>query len=136
MGERLKLFGDLENVDFDGSLPFKEGDENTDFATFFINSIDSTNEVGEGTTGDLNHFTGSESSLESGLVFLRSFEDLLNFSLGDGGGLIANAHEASNSLGGTDGNPGIIFQNHLDVDITGVGLFIGLDLGTMANDHF
>jgi len=47
-----------------------------------------------------------------------------------------NANKTGNTSGGTNSNPGIIGNNHLDKDIARESLFHGFDLGTSANDHF
>lgn len=60
---------------------------------------------------------------------------MINFGLGNGGGLTFNANKTSNAGSRADSDPGIVIKDHLDENITGKSFFLSFNLGTAANDH-
>ena len=61
---------------------------------------------------------------------------MVNFGLGNSGGFVVDADETGDTLGSTDGDPGIVSEHHLDDDITREGFFLSFNFGTTADDHF
>lgn len=125
-GEKLKNsrtqglnFGDLEEVQLDRGFAAEDADENFDLALGFINGADGPKQVGKRPFNDLDGLADGE----GGLKFWRGLhgkgEDGVNFFLGDGGRVIAGADEAGDSLGGADGEPGVVGDNHLHEHIAG-----------------
>lgn len=101
-----------------------------------IDAINRTDVVGEWSVGDLDDVANGKWCLIFWFVFFGGFEDLIDFRLGNGGGLIVNTNEAGDPLSGANSDPGVVGEYHLDKDIAGEGFFLGFNLGTTTDDHF
>lgn len=103
----------MEEVQLDGGLAAKDTDENLDLAFGLINGADGAQKVGEWPLNDLDGFANGEGGLEFGSGLHGKSEDGVDFFLGDWGGIIAGANEAGDALGGADGEPGVVGDDHL-----------------------
>ena len=50
--------------------------------------------------------------------------------------MVFDADKASDAGSGPDSDPGLIGENHLDENITGIGFFLRFDFLTAADNHF
>ena len=116
-------FGDLEEVELDGGFAAEDGDEDLDLALGLVDGADSAQKVGKWPLNDLDGFAKREGGLEFRCGLQSKGEDSVNFFLGNGSGVIAGADETSDSLGGADGEPRIIGDNHLHEHVAGKNLF-------------
>jgi len=56
--------------------------------------------------------------------------------LGNGGGFVADTNKTSDSLGGSDSDPRIVGDNHLNQNIAGKSFFLTFDFSAPADNHF
>jgi len=56
--------------------------------------------------------------------------------LRNGRRFVVNTDKTGNSLGGANGDPGIVGDNHLNKNITGEDFFLSLNFFTATDDHF
>ena len=124
-GEKLKKldFGDLEEVELDGGFAAEDGDEDLDLALGLVDGADSAQKVGKWPLDDLDGFAKREGGLELRCGLQSEGENGVNFFLGNWGRIIAGANEAGDALGGADGEPRIIGDNHLHEHVAGKNLF-------------
>lgn len=137
-------FGDLEEVELDGSLAAEDTDENLDLTLGLVDGADGPKQVGKWPLNDLDGLADREGSLEFGCGLHSEGENSVDFFLGDGGRIIAGADEAGDSLGGADGEPGVVGDDHLHEHIAGEDLlldgtflaFADFDLVLGGNEDF
>jgi hypothetical protein len=123
LGKESLNLGDLKEVEFDRGFTTKDTHENRDFAFGIVDSGDSTEKVGERSFDDTNGFTHGESGLELGSGLFTKSGDSFNFVFGKRGRLVGSAHKAGNTLGGANGEPGVVGDNHTNKHIAGEKLF-------------
>ena len=126
----------MEEIEFNRGFSFKKGNKNAEFAFFFVNVVDGTDKVGEGSVGDFDNIVDSKAGLKFRFVLFDGFEYLGDFFLRNGGRFVVDADKSGDSLSGADGNPGIIGNNHLDENITGESLFLGFYFFAAADNRF
>ncbi len=101
-----------------------------------VDVVNGADEINKGARGDFDDVANTKRGLVFWFVFGGSFDNLVNFGLGNRGGFIFDTNKTGNSGGGADGDPGIVVEDHLDEDITGESFFLGFDFLATANGHF
>ena len=69
----------LEEVEFDWGFPAKDRDENSKFAFFFVDFVDSSQHIGERSIGNPDSFTDTKGRLELGSGLLAVSFDSFHF---------------------------------------------------------
>ncbi len=113
----------MSEVQFNRSFAAENGDQNINFALFFIDFVDSTEEVGKGTFINFNRFSKREGGFVFGSFHRNELFDGFNFFFRNGGGFFANTDESGNSWGGANGKPRLVVDDHFDEHVTRENLF-------------
>lgn len=129
-------FRDLEEVEFDRGFAAEDRDKDSDFTFVLVNLVDSTEHVGEWTFDNLDCFANRESGLEFWSLLRDVFLDGVDFLLGKTSGSAASANEASDALGGADGEPRVIVDFHPNEEVSREDFFLDGGLFTFVDFDF
>src|SRR5438105_5860678 len=133
----------LEKVELDWRFAAEEGHQHADFALFWVDVVDHTDEVGKRAIDHLDALALGEADLDLGRLLADLLEDLFDFLVLQRRRAGGRAHEASHSWRIAHNIPRVVVHGHLDHDVARVNLLLhgaaltvfDLDLFLSGNDH-